>query len=397
MDSIVVGGSISGLMHALVLRSLGYDVCVIKSRVEEEMQTRAAGLSLWSYAQKLIASFASDMDIQTIAIPNRTTQIMSGNGLLIAEVPVSDDIRTSSWTTVHSRLRESCETELEGYGTVHFDTGKTVHHISEENGIMRVAYHDELGSEAVLLSGLVIAADGARSFVRSQVLPDVKPKYAGYLAWRGHIPETKAPDELKGALSGHLTFFMMDGGYILTYLTPGENDSIRVGERLIEWCWYDHCDALSTDFAEFMTDNRGKLHNVTVPAEFLRPEVWAVQLTQRKEILPPLWQNVLAWTKSPLLTAVHSFDNTRASFFAGKLLLVGEAYIQIRPHIGASCDISALQSLTLAEVMNGEKTMVEWEAEVAKHAMAKATGSKATGLFGMTGKWPEWHLSPSTG
>lgn len=33
--------------------------------------------------------------------------------------------------------------------------------------------------------------------------------------------------------------------------------------------------------------------------------------------------------------------------------------------------------------------MRELETKVAKHAMEKAIGSKATGIFGMTGKWPD--------
>lgn len=181
-----------------------------------------------------------------------------------------------------------------------------------------------------------------------------------------------------------------------SYLTPGDSGKLQPGGRLIEWCWYDTCDALSSDFENFMTDTKGKRHNVTVPAGLLRPEVWDAQLTRRKEILSPLWHNIFSQAKSPLLTAVNSFDNRKALFFDGKLLLVGEAYNQIRPHLGASCDIAALQALTLAEVLEGEKTLVEWEEEVAKYATEMATRSRATGVFGMTGHWPKDYMPPST-
>jgi 2-polyprenyl-6-methoxyphenol hydroxylase-like FAD-dependent oxidoreductase len=36
---------------------------------------------------------------------------------------------------------------------------------------------------------LLVAADGIRSTVRMQLAPDVRPQYAGYVAWRGLIEE----------------------------------------------------------------------------------------------------------------------------------------------------------------------------------------------------------------
>jgi hypothetical protein len=90
-----------------------------------------------------------------------------------------------------------------------------------------------------------------------------------------------------------------------------------------------------------------------------------------------------------------AFDNTKASFFGGKLLLTGEAFIQIRPHLGASCDIAGLSAITLPQVLSGELPLEEWEQKVARHAMEKAIGSRATGMFGMTGQWPEGHTTES--
>ena len=89
-----------------------------------------------------------------------------------------------------------------------------------------------------------------------------------------------------------------------------------------------------------------------------------------------------------MLTAIRSFENPSASFFGGKLVLAGEAFMQIRPHLGASCSIPALQALTLAQVLEGEKTWDEAQEEVVQYAMKQAMGSKMTGVFGMTGAWP---------
>lgn len=101
-----------------MLKSLGYNVCILESRSDEQMQARAAGLSLWSNAQSLIAQYAPNIDLSSIVVRNREIHIMDGNGKVLATVPVLDDVRTSSWTIVHSLFKKSCEKEVEGHGVV---------------------------------------------------------------------------------------------------------------------------------------------------------------------------------------------------------------------------------------------------------------------------------------
>jgi len=141
-----------------------------------------------------------------------------------------------------------------------------------------------------------------------------------------------------------------------------------------------------------MTDKDGTRHNHTVPAELLHPESWKTQLTRRKDATSRLWQHLFAISTAnslPLLTAIRSFDNPSSSFFDGKLLLAGEALAQIRPHLGASCNIPALQALTLAQVLKGEKTRGEAEQEILEYASKQAIASKVTGISGMTGESPK--------
>ena len=164
------------------------------------------------------------------------------------------------------------------------------------------------------------------------------------------------------------------------------------GERFVEWCWYDTCDNPSPVFTDYMTDRKGHRHNMTVPAELLRPEVWKAQLFRRDASLPEFWRQSFSRSSLPLLTAIRSFENAKASFFGGKLLLVGEAYTQIRPHLGASCDIAAIQAINLPQVLDGSMSIGEWETIVGEYAMEKAMGSKATGTFGMTGRWPDGYV-----
>jgi hypothetical protein len=46
---------------------------------------------------------------------------------------------------------------------------------------------------------LLVGADGSRSFVRLTLFPEMKPRYAGYVAWRGVVAESEAGCDLLDA------------------------------------------------------------------------------------------------------------------------------------------------------------------------------------------------------
>ncbi|KAI8937297.1 hypothetical protein NX059_006505 [Plenodomus lindquistii] len=391
--AVVIGASIAGLMHALVLKSTGRNVVILEARSQQQIQAAGAGLSFWPNAQHLFSSCVPGIEFDAWTIKNTTMEILTRDGVPVAEMPLSEEIRTSSWAIVREKLVQACEQDVDGHGTVEFRTDRRVCDLIDQDESVDVVYMSEDGSVERIATGLVIAADGARSFVRQRLLPEASSEYVGYLAWRGRIPESDVSQELDGALEGKMTFFMFEGSYILAYLAPSENGSMVPGDRFIEWCWYDACDVSSPDFSEYMTDRHGVQHNMTVSANMLRPEAWTAQLLRRDDVVSPIWKSLFAKSSLPLLTAIHSFDNDQAAFYGGKLLLAGEAYTQIRPHLGASCDIAALQANLLPAVLDGDMSISMWEEMVAEYAKDKGIGSRATGEFGMTGQWPDGYVA----
>jgi hypothetical protein len=141
-----------------------------------------------------------------------------------------------------------------------------------------------------------------------------------------------------------------------------------------------------------MTDTTGYRHNQTVPRGFLSGKAWKKQLARAEDVLPVDWQNILRETAEPFVTAITGFESSKGAFCDAKILLAGEAFTQFRPHLGLSSNLSAIQALALAEVVQGSKTMTEWERDVLSYAQEFSVRSSAMGQFGMTGKWPEGYV-----
>ncbi len=58
-----------------------------------------------------------------------------------------------------------------------------------------------------LRGDLILAADGPSSTVRRIVCPEVQRSYAGYVAWRGTVPENEASETLKKTFVYRFSFF----------------------------------------------------------------------------------------------------------------------------------------------------------------------------------------------
>ena len=77
---------------------------------------------------------------------------------------------------------------------------------------------------------LLVCADGSQSETRRRLLPDIEPRYAGYVAWRGTIDEARVPPGLARFFDQSFTFCeSRSGGHILSYLIPGPGAAIEHG------------------------------------------------------------------------------------------------------------------------------------------------------------------------
>ncbi|MDF2718016.1 MAG: hypothetical protein K0R28_4941 [Paenibacillus sp.] len=179
---IVVGGGIAGLCTAIALRNKGFDVDVFEgaSRLKES----GAGLGVGANAFQAIKRLGLGDKLLGKGKVLQAARIVNEKGALIAK---TDSVKVSSLfgtdnITIHRAdllhiLAESLPNECI------WTNKKCVSVTRHSGGGVTVGFQD---GSAVTGDGL-IAADGIRSAIRQQLMPEATPRYAGYTCWRSVV------------------------------------------------------------------------------------------------------------------------------------------------------------------------------------------------------------------
>ena len=132
----------------------------------------------------------------------------------------------TSWDLLYNLLRAKFDgggstsaamnSQAPGEGEAIYQYGAKVTSLNETVEGMEVGYTDSEGSITTKSADLIITADGAGSKMRDILTPDVTRKYAGYVAFRGTVPEASAPQICKDLFIDKFTFYTAPGTQILT-------------------------------------------------------------------------------------------------------------------------------------------------------------------------------------
>lgn len=134
-----------------------------------------------------------------------------------------------------------------------------------------------------------------------------------------------------------------------------------------------------------MTDVDGHRHRNTLPIGKMREDVRAKQRAYGDEVLAPPFVELINKIHQPFITAISDTIALQASFFDGKLLLVGDALALFRPHVAASTNQAALHCLLLEKVLNGAMSFSEWEKQVMGYARVTRLRSNTWETYYLSG------------
>src|SRR5262249_20857553 len=136
--------------------------------------------------------------------------------------------RFTSWQAIHRTLRSAFPAE-------HYHPGSTLTSFEQAESRVVARFAERACAEADLL----VCADGTYSETRRRLLPDVRPRYAGYVAWRGTVEEDCLPAGLVRFFDDSFTLCAArSGGHILAYFIPGAGAATDLGRRRLNWVWY---------------------------------------------------------------------------------------------------------------------------------------------------------------
>ncbi len=228
--AVVVGGGIAGSAAALALSAAGWRVTALERRAEEEGRGAGSGISLWPNALRALDHLGVEHEVVGGARLAGASGVRAPSGRWLARTDLVDAIVARQGhpliLTRREQLLDVLRSRLEP-GILRF-------------GIDAVGvFDDERGAGVVtaggetLVADLVVVADGARSRLRTAVVPDAPPlRYAGYTTWRmlADRPRDVEPFETWGRRGERFAVLPVGEDRVYCYATANAPEGAGAGE-----------------------------------------------------------------------------------------------------------------------------------------------------------------------
>jgi 2-polyprenyl-6-methoxyphenol hydroxylase-like FAD-dependent oxidoreductase len=332
--AVVIGGSMSGLFAANLLARAGWRA-EIYERADAQLSGRGAGIVTHAAMRAVLRAAGCD-PARDLGIDVAGRKTLDRAGRVIGQYACPQTL--TSWDRVFRMLRES-------FPAGRYHLGRELRRI--EQSADGVVAHFADGTRVA--ADLVVGADGFRSTVRAQILPDIKPVYAGYVAWRGLVPESALSAATHADLFDALVFALPPGEQCLSYPVAGPDNDLRPGHRRCNLVWYRPAPE-QTELRHMLTDAAGHVHALGIPPPLVRPKVIAELRAAARALLPPQLDEVVRLTERPFLQPIYDVETTRMA--VGRVALLGDAAFLARPHVAAGVTKAAEDAMALATALH---------------------------------------------
>jgi 2,6-dihydroxypyridine 3-monooxygenase len=368
--AIVIGGSLGGLTAALVLRDQGWDVDVLE-RSPNPLEGRGTGIVVHPTTVRYLVERAGK-SIGDIGVPAHSLRYLEADGSVADEQPCA--YRFASYFELYRGL-------LDAFGTERYHLSNELAHLDNRDDATIVS----LTNGRTLAADLVVCADGVRSTGRRIMVPEARPRYAGYVTWRGTIDSAELSDRTARILMDAFTYRILPSGHLLTYPIPGPD-----GSMLCNWLWYQNVSP-GLRLTDLLTDRNGFTAELTVPPGSVQSRhIEQLHSAADAELPAPLTELVRR-TAEPFIQVIVDLEVSRMTF--GRSCLIGDAAFALRPHIGVGTAKAADDAWQLGTALLGVTAryvpdrLKGWETQqlsVARRALQRA---RAAGRSLQDGTW----------
>jgi 2,6-dihydroxypyridine 3-monooxygenase len=344
---LISGGSIGGLSAAVHLQTAGWQPTVLE-RAARPLAGRGAGIVLHPATLEAFADDGSP-DIRAMSVSTPTVRYLDADG------GIAHERSARFWFSSYDALYRGLLARL-GPSVCRF--GEAVEQTEQ----------DALGVTATLLGGeqlrgdLLVCAEGIGSSTRRRLLPDVRPRYAGYVAWRGTIESRLLEPSHAALLRDAITYYVLPHGHLLVYPIPTAGEQSSAEHQILNWVWYVNVED-GPELAQLMTDARGVQREISLSCGLVPQEsIDALNEAAQRE-LPEVLSTVIAGTACPFIQAVFDLESPRMVF--GRICLIGDAAFTGRPHAAAGSAKAAEDGSRLARALSAgdelETALAAWE------------------------------------
>lgn len=301
---LIVGAGIGGLTLAHALQQRGISFRVIEKA--RDLRAVGAGISLGINAMNVLDGLGVGTRVRTRGEVLRGGSITDERGRPLQTLDFAPFAHYGSAVALH---RADLQAALIEGVSDHVQLGTTVQSLNQGDGQVTVHFSDGREEEY----GVVVAADGLHSAVRTEVFGPQPLRYAGYTSWRFVVPRSGGdlqPTELWGR-GRRLGLVPIGGGQVYGFATlnarEGASDPVAGRAR-----------RLRERFANF---------GGAAPAVLAQlPEDEAIIHTDIREVVLPRWVR-------------------------GRVTLLGDAAHGMTPNLGQGAGMSIEDAAVLAEVL----------------------------------------------
>jgi 2-polyprenyl-6-methoxyphenol hydroxylase-like FAD-dependent oxidoreductase len=279
-----------------------------------------------------------------------TRKILDAEGRVVVEAHCPQTL--TAWERLYRILRDA-------FPAAHYHRGIGLKGF-EQTGRSVTAHFTDGRSVA---ADLLVGADGIRSNVRQQLLPDLDPLYAGYVAWRSLLSEQAIPPAIHRELFEHMAFCLPPGEQFLGYPVAGPDNDLRPGHRRYNVVWY-RPTAEDTELQRLLTDDRGVTHALSIPPPLIRQEHIAAMRAAAERLVAPQFRAIARLMDEPVLQPIYDLETPRMAF--GRVAVIGDAAFVARPHVGAGVSKACEDASALADAVASddiEPALVKFEAQ----------------------------------
>jgi 2-polyprenyl-6-methoxyphenol hydroxylase-like FAD-dependent oxidoreductase len=334
--ALVIGGSMSGLLAGIMLHRRGWDVEIFE-RVEKELAGRGAGIV--AQAELITRMKALGLETRDLGVAMATRKILDQAGHVTVTLECPQVL--TAWERVYRVLRDAFPVER-------YHRGQSLKAFEQREG----GVFAHFGNGGSRRADVLIGADGLRSTVRAQCVPNITPLYAGYVAWRALLPESAIPTDIHRELYMAMTFCLPPGEQCLGYPVAGPDNELREGQRRYNVVWYRPADEAG-ELPQLLTDGNGVTHSVSIPPPLIRPGPIAAMRAAAERLLAPQFREIVRLIDEPILQPIYDLESPQLAF--GRVAIIGDAACVARPHVAAGVSKAADDAAALADALEAEE------------------------------------------